>query len=222
MKRPVIVVIVVSVLITLMSSCRDRGAYTYSGILLDSCSANPIVGAEIYVNAGMSGDQKVYTNQKGYFKATGGWNDKAAFLHKEVIPGITVYSKDGVRLLEFDYLPEGNHDLGTISVQNHLRIPYRIDTSEYACSSCELGIYLGQPQWLIFNRTTKWISPGDSITGELRFNLPLQVDSKSKSPASPLYLNVLRKDSLYHSYPDTNITSLIRFCDLSDTLVIKL
>ncbi len=221
-KQTFVIALIISALLTLFSSCRDRGAYTYSGVLLDSCLANPVVDAEIFVNAGMSGDQKVYTDQNGYFKATGGWNDKATFLHKEVIPGITVYSKEGVRLLEFDYLPEGNHDLGTISVQNHLRIPYRLDTTNYSCFNCISNYRVSQPYWVYNNPyliKDFYVDEATPITGTIHYTISLRVDPASQKPYYPVMLQVSTIDS---TYPDQDITDLLAFCGLSDTVVIKL
>lgn len=209
-------------LIVLASACRDTGAYTYSGVLVDSCLSMPIAHANVSVYAGITGDQKTTTNENGFFKISGGWDENRGFLHKEIIPALEVESGNGAPILSLDMLPEGNHSLGTISVQNHLRIPFKIDTSGYNCTNCEINITLRQPSIYSIRYFRYQSLPVGTFSGTLHFTGPLHVDLAKQIPATPIYLNVWRNDSVSFNYPEIDITQYIRFCESSDTVTIVL
>jgi hypothetical protein len=221
-KRFVVNTFTIAALLILFSSCRDKGAYTYSGIVLDSCAVKPVANATVNIYAGESGTRTVKTNQAGYFKVSGTWNESITFLYKEVVPSLTVRSNDGEYLFEADYLPQGNHSFGTIASNHVLKIPYRIDTTNNSEGYLSLSFRLLQPDWVLHNvfpSYPEFVDETSPLSGTIHYRLPLCVDATQQQPAYPVVLQYSTPDS---SYMEQDVTDLIKLCQISDTVVVKL
>lgn len=211
-------------LILISTSCRDKGAYTYSGYLVDSC-LNPINYASVFVNAGQTGDRQTYTTANGYFIVSGSWDEPGGLMSKPVQPDMYIqYEVNGQKSsIDIEYLPEGNNDLKRIVLNKTLTFPVVLDRSSYNCANCSFGFTLIQEGNFI-GRSNYYSNVDFDLTNPTQITtyMPLQLEINEDKLANPLNLYVYRNDSVHFSYPPVDISDKIKFCSPSDTLFIKL
>jgi hypothetical protein len=202
-------------------SCRDKGEYSYSGILLDSCGVNPIANAEVFVNAGQSGDRSTTTNANGYFKISGKWNEDGGFLSKPVFPSMSIIDSQNKRVLEWDNLPEGEHQFGDFTGWTKLRIPIKLDTSAYFCAACTFSFQITSKVNFV---QYGWVSdfPNGVTSGMIECTIPLFIDATNNTVDGPVVLYYTRYDSVSFAYPEIDISPFLKLCGISDTVAITL
>lgn len=210
-------------IVVFASACRDKGAYTYSGVLLDSC-LNPIKNASIFIDAGQTGDGQTYSDQNGYFKISGVWDERGGFV-KSIQPTMDInFDVNGRKnRVDFEFLPEGNIDLKRIVLNGTLALPVVVDRSDYDCANCTFEF------WFVQDGT---LNVGNNYFSDVIFNganptyirnyMPLQLEWNDEKLASDVYLYFSRTDSVRFVYPEIKISEKIKFCSTTDTIFIKL
>jgi hypothetical protein len=213
--------LLVVLLVVSTTSCRDKGEYAYTGVLLDSCGVNPIANAEVFVSAGQTGDRRTTTNANGFFSISGSWNEQGGLMSKPVIPVMTIRDSVNKRLLELDYLPEGEHHLGGITTWTRLQIPFKIDDAAYPCSDCAFNFQVINKSMLVQYGWTNDFPKG-TTSGIINTGFTVFINSVTKEINGPVVLYFNRYDSVSVAYPEIDITPFLKLCGLSDTVTIAL
>ena len=207
-------------LVLLVSSCRDKGSFSWYGRLIDACEGGTIGDAELTVKT--SGDFFSTTSgADGTFEVSGSWNEPCPLGNcKQVPPELTIsFTRQGMLQRISLYPPLGRHDFGDLILLDTLEIPLAFTGDTTGWINKEIRLYITQ------DGVSPALQFGQSVfltelPKTLKIARPTAFETGSNEPQFPFYLFYYANDR--SSGIELDITSQIRRCAVADTVVLEL